>query len=393
MTEDLGALGQQLEGFFARRARRPDDAEDLAQETMVRALAKWGQVREPAARRAWTFSIAHNLLRDQYRSAAREPLPLEQMEEQAAVNWSPEWRLAIREAAATALAGLGAQQRRVLVLRLFDDLSFGEIGRRLGVPEATARTRAFHGLRRLRAAVATRLREGGWLMACEAVRERLLRMAFGLPEERSEEEIRRHLAACADCQGEVEVVSAMWDGVLATARLPVMVGGWALHDVQGNATSYWVSQQINATGEPQSEWGINSSFAPELWTWFDADGRRLWELRHWRGEDYWGMRLRLNEPWQPGGALSVIGAVPVHLEVRTSTDGWTVTWSELPLTSSDGAVPEILCRRALQLPRGCRASACDPEPDHCLDDGGLFAWSRILSAGERLRLHVTFVAR
>ena len=71
-------MGKYLDGFFARRMHRGADARDLAQETMVRTLAKWGQVCEPAARRAWTFSIAHNPLRNQYRSAAREPLPLEQ---------------------------------------------------------------------------------------------------------------------------------------------------------------------------------------------------------------------------------------------------------------------------------------------------------------------------
>ena len=53
----------------------------------------------------------------------------------------------------------------------------------------------------------------------------------------------------------------------------------------------------------------------------------------------------------------------------------------------------MLCRRALQLPTGYRAAACDPEPLHCADDGGLLAWSWLLPAGERLRLNVTFVAR
>lgn len=393
MSDDLVALGEQLEGFFARRTGRQVDVQDLTQETMVRALAKWGQLRQPDAWRAWVFSIAHNLLRDQYRGAGREEVRIGAVRDLPDIAVAPEWRLAIREAVTSALGLLPAQQRHVLLLRLYDDLSFAEIGRRLGVPEATARTRAFNGLRRLRAAVATRLRQGGWLVECEGVRERLLRMAFGLSEERVEEGMKRHLAACAECRQEVDVVNTMWQGVIAKPQMPVMVAGWALHDVDGNATSYWLNQQINSTGEPQSEWGISSSFAPDLWTWFDADGRRLQEIRHWRGEDHWGMRLRLNEPWQPGAPLSVVGAVPMHLDVRTSHDGWTMKWSELPLTSSDGAVPEILCRRALQLPSGYRASAYDPEPVHCVDDGGLLAWSWLLPAGERLRLNVTFVAR
>lgn len=393
VSDDLVTMGKHLEGFFARRAHREADAQDLAQETMVRALAKWGQLRQPGARRAWVFSIAHNLLRDHRRAAGREEVPVDAIQDLPDVVAPAEWQAAIREAVALAMATLPAQQRRVLLYRLFDDLSFAEVGRRLGVPEATARTRAYHGLRRLRAAVASQLRQGGWLVECEAVRERLLRMAFGLSEDRAEEETKRHLAACSECRREVDVLTAMWPGAVATDRVPVLTAGWALHDVHGNATSYWLTDVVNHTEQTLTEWDAHSSWAPDVWKWFDGDGRRLEEASHWRGDDSWAMRLRLNEPCEPGARLRVVGAAPMHLGLRSGDGGRTLNWYETPLPAVEGRVHEIMCRRALQLPAGYRAAACDPEPDHSADDGALLTWSMVVPAGERLRLAVTFAPR
>ena len=52
VSQDLAGLATDLEGFFARRVPLRWDAEDLTQETFVRALANWGQARQPDAARA-----------------------------------------------------------------------------------------------------------------------------------------------------------------------------------------------------------------------------------------------------------------------------------------------------------------------------------------------------
>ena len=161
MASDLSEVADMrraVRGFFGRRVASADDAEDLTQETFARALAHWADLRDAGARPAWLFTIAHNVLRDHYRGAQRdarpagEPLP--ELAEPAAAP-EPGLRAAIR----AGLAALPVGQRHVLLLRLFEDLSFADIARRLGIPEATAYTRAYYGLRRLRAAVALHLQK------------------------------------------------------------------------------------------------------------------------------------------------------------------------------------------------------------------------------------------
>ena len=126
------------------------------------------------------YAIARNVLRDHYAASANRPEPAALGDDPAAEALSPEWRAGVRDAVREGFLALPREQRDVLLLRLMADLSFAHIARRIGVPEATARTRAFHGLRRLRAAVALHLRREGLLVECGEVADGLLRLGFGL---------------------------------------------------------------------------------------------------------------------------------------------------------------------------------------------------------------------
>lgn len=50
-----------LRGAFLLRGFDVDEAEDLAQETLVRVVQKWSQVRASDSPIAWTFRTGHNL--------------------------------------------------------------------------------------------------------------------------------------------------------------------------------------------------------------------------------------------------------------------------------------------------------------------------------------------
>jgi RNA polymerase sigma-70 factor (ECF subfamily) len=60
-----------LYGYCRRMADDPADAQDLVQETLIRAMRGYDGLREPAAAKAWLFSIATNAWRDLERARSR----------------------------------------------------------------------------------------------------------------------------------------------------------------------------------------------------------------------------------------------------------------------------------------------------------------------------------
>ena len=74
---DLAALVapdlDRLYGYCVRLAGDPHDAEDLVQETLLRAIRRRSSLRDPSRARAWLFAIATNCWKDQGRARGRTP--------------------------------------------------------------------------------------------------------------------------------------------------------------------------------------------------------------------------------------------------------------------------------------------------------------------------------
>src|SRR5215468_8160721 len=66
------AFSPQLVVFFRRRGHEKDVAEDLAQEVMLTAYRKAGQVRDHKLFRAWLFKVARNAACRLYAQRSRE---------------------------------------------------------------------------------------------------------------------------------------------------------------------------------------------------------------------------------------------------------------------------------------------------------------------------------
>ncbi|MGH2454682.1 MAG: RNA polymerase sigma factor [Candidatus Limnocylindria bacterium] len=62
-----------LYGYCLRLANHRPEAEDLLQETLLRAMKAFGTLRDPERGRAWLFTIATNAWRDWQRSLSRRP--------------------------------------------------------------------------------------------------------------------------------------------------------------------------------------------------------------------------------------------------------------------------------------------------------------------------------
>ena len=61
-----------LYGFCVRLTSDPSDAEDLVQETLLRAMRAYRDLREPARAKGWLFAIATNAWRDLSRARGRQ---------------------------------------------------------------------------------------------------------------------------------------------------------------------------------------------------------------------------------------------------------------------------------------------------------------------------------
>ena len=137
--------------------RNHHDAEDVAQETFVRAyrsLTAYDPERIRSLRlRPWVWTIALNLCRNRARSAMRRPeAPLGEFHPEATSD--PEIEATDAAHLATwrsRLALLTEPQRTAVVLHHVVDLSYREIAVATGRAEATVRSDTHRGLARLRA--------------------------------------------------------------------------------------------------------------------------------------------------------------------------------------------------------------------------------------------------
>jgi RNA polymerase sigma-70 factor (ECF subfamily) len=147
-------------------------AEDLAQETFVKAFRGLAAFDTTRRLSSWLFRIAHNTAIDALRRApSRAAAAFVASEAEAGAPPAGELdRLAgppapdpveqreLGDALEQALAGLRPDQRAAVVLRYENGLSFEEIGVVLGVPEATARSH----VHRARKELARLLTASGW---------------------------------------------------------------------------------------------------------------------------------------------------------------------------------------------------------------------------------------
>jgi RNA polymerase sigma-70 factor (ECF subfamily) len=143
--------------------RNAADADDLAQETFVRAWGAIGRFDRSLPLYPWLARITTNLAYSLFRSRKRHPeTPLEPLLEagrQWGVDDDPAAHAA-REQRATRLrecfAALAPEQQAVLALRVMQELSYDAIAQALGVPVGTVMSR----LSRARAELRRRMQEG-----------------------------------------------------------------------------------------------------------------------------------------------------------------------------------------------------------------------------------------
>jgi RNA polymerase sigma-70 factor (ECF subfamily) len=129
------------------------EAEDATHDAVVAAWRHYGSLRDPARFEAWFQRILVNACRDRLRRRRRSPVvEIEVTPEQAA---APEvyGRVDDRLALDRAFARLNPDQRLVVALRFYADLTVEEIADRTGVPAGTVKSRLHAATQRLHRAL------------------------------------------------------------------------------------------------------------------------------------------------------------------------------------------------------------------------------------------------
>lgn len=165
--QDALALMDSLYGAALRFTRNPSDAEDLVQETYLKAFRAWRQFEPGTNLKAWMFRILTNTFISSYRKERREPTIVsadgrgdfdlyQNLLEYVSPDPSAESEVLERmvdEDVKQALSDLPDSFRMAVVLSDVEGFSYKEIAEMLGIPIGTVMSRLHRGRKTLQKAL------------------------------------------------------------------------------------------------------------------------------------------------------------------------------------------------------------------------------------------------
>lgn len=182
MTEPAAArevfeaqLVPQLDSLYRlalRLTTDPSRAEDLVQDTVLKAFRSWQSFRPGTNIRSWLFTILRNTFINDYRRRQREPIPMDlEVAEpmatfRAAEDEDPEgtfFNQIVDAKVLEAIDALPEDFREVLVLSDVENMSYAEIAKMLNLPVGTVKSRLFRARRQLQKVLHDHAVEMGYL--------------------------------------------------------------------------------------------------------------------------------------------------------------------------------------------------------------------------------------
>ena len=167
--------------FALRLSGAPDQAEDLAQETFLKAYKSWGQYTRGTQAKSWLFTICRNVfLRRRERSHRHDEIVSENVGRTvpgpnpvnpvwvSVLGVDPEgdfFESIVDDRIIQAIDELPEEYRTAVVLSDLEGLPYAEIAELMEVPVGTVKSRLFRGRRRLQEALYDYAVEMGYVSA------------------------------------------------------------------------------------------------------------------------------------------------------------------------------------------------------------------------------------
>jgi RNA polymerase sigma-70 factor (ECF subfamily) len=138
-----------IHAFAYRLSLSGTDAEDIAQETFIKAARALPSFRRESSFKNWLYRIAVNTTEDFRRRSARQSRLACELEASAREIERPQDHARLTEA----LAALAADLRQAIVLVYYEGMNHADAARILGCAETTVSWRVFQAKRRMRMAL------------------------------------------------------------------------------------------------------------------------------------------------------------------------------------------------------------------------------------------------
>jgi RNA polymerase sigma-70 factor (ECF subfamily) len=216
---DRAALGDLLErhqrqvfGFGMKMCGDPDDAQEVAQDTLLSMVRSVRDFRGEASISTWLYTVARSFCikkrrRTKGAPAHHEPLDAAAHEQAAAPAPSPEQTLLGREtrdAVAAALEQLEPEAREVVILRDLEGLTAPEVAQVTGLSVAAVKSRLHRARQSLRTQLLAVVGGDGGAPAQPNCPDVLTMLSKKLEDEISPDlcaEMERHVDGCPHCKG------------------------------------------------------------------------------------------------------------------------------------------------------------------------------------------------
>ena len=167
--------------FALRLSGAPDQADDLVQETFLRAYKSWGQYTKGTAAKSWLFTICRNVfLRRRERGQRHDEIVAENVDRTgpgpnpinpvwvSVLGVDPEgdfFESIVDERITEAIGALPEEYRTAVVLSDLEGLPYAEIAELMEVPVGTVKSRLFRGRRQLQQVLYEYAVEMGYIAA------------------------------------------------------------------------------------------------------------------------------------------------------------------------------------------------------------------------------------